>query len=341
MSHNNIIERSENIIDALECVSLTLMNNLGMEVTILNFGATITSIKIPIENKLTDIVLGFENVADYLASFNNPGTPYFGSVIGRFAGRINKGLFSLNGETIRLNQNFYGHHIHGGQTGFSNAFWDVKEIKSGSDPSVTFVHTSQDGEENYPGKVVVEVKYTLTENNELKIEYEAVSDKDTIVNLTQHSYFNLDGHQGDVANQELFINSDKILETDDENIPTGKFIELFNHHFDFRKPKSCPHKIDNSFALSSTADAQAVLSSTKNKLKMSVFTNQPCLQVYVGGAYDGKLKIKEGARYHDRSGICFEAQHFPDSPNHPEFPSVLLKKGELYHHHTLFRLERM
>lgn len=340
MKTSQVSEHIEEFADGRNSISYILRNNFGTEVKIMDFGATIRSIKFPLSDTLKpDLVLGFDTAEEYEKSFQANGAPYYGSVVGRFAGRINKGAFSINGEKIQLNPNFYGHHLHGGHKGFSSVFWKLKEKHSGPNPSVMLTYTSKDGEENYPGNLVVDVTYTLTENNELVIEYEAVSEKDTIINLTQHSYFNLDGQEGDIAEQQLYINADKILETHDDNIPTGKYINLEDHAYDFRNMKSCPNKIDNTFVILPSEQPQAVLKSTQNNLQMSVFTNQPAIQVFIGGAYEGELTTKGKVKYHDRSGICFETQNFPDAPNHSGFPSAILNKGETYHHRTVFKFE--
>jgi len=181
----------------------------------------------------------------------------------------------------------------------------------------------------------------LTEENELKVEMTAKTTEDTIINLTQHSYFNLDGHSETIANQELFVNSSKTLETNIENIPTGNFFEIARSPFDFNSPKECPTKIDNTFVLNKKDEISATLFSTKNNLKMSVFTNQPAVHIYVGGNCFNQIKGKENASYNPISGICFEAQNFPDAPNHEHFPSAVLKKEDTYSHKTIFKFEKL
>jgi len=318
----------------------TLSNKNGCEFSVINYGATITSLKIPNSTgEKVDVVLGFETLEDYINSFDLPSAPYLGAIVGRYAGRINNGSFSLNGKTIDLSKNWNSHQIHGGSIGFSRKFWNVKSISDEENPSITLEYTSKNNEENFPGELYVEVTYMLTEDNELKITFIAKSSEDTIINLTQHSYFNLDGHSDDITNQTLLVNSDKILETTDELIPTGNFISLENHPFDFAVAKNCPTSIDNTFVL--TGKKAAVLYSKKNKLKMTVLTNQPAVHIYVGGNCFGQIKGKEKANYHPKSGICFEAQNFPDAPNHSHFPSALLKKEEEYLHQTTFKFENL
>ena len=200
-------------------------------------------------------------------------------------------------------------------------------------------YVSPSNEENFPGQLTTQVTYTLTKENELKVDMMAISNRDTIINLTQHTYFNLDGHSEGVVNQELFVNANKTLETNIDNIPTGKFFEIARSPFDFSLPKECPTKIDNTFVLNDNLKEAAILFSKKNSLKMSVFTNQPAVHIYVGGNCFNQIRGKENASYHPLSGICFEAQNFPDAPNHEHFPNPVLKKGESYNHKTIFKFE--
>jgi aldose 1-epimerase len=319
--------------------SCELMNKNGMQLKVINYGATITSLKIPLDNdKIVDVVLGFDNLEAYIKSFDLESAPYLGATVGRFAGRINKGTFELNGKIFGLNTNSNKHALHGGNLGFSKVVWEVKSINRGENPSITLVHISPNNDENYPGDLSVELTYTLSEENELIIEYCATSTEDTIVNLTHHSYFNLDGHNSDVSNQEMIVNSKEILETTNENIPTGKFLDLTNSPFDFTSFKKCPAKIDTTFILNKEKELAASLFSEKNKLKMSVYTDQPAVHIYVGGNCEA-IKGKENVLYHSLSGICFETQNFPDAPNHKHFPSSVLKKNAIYEHKTIYKFE--
>lgn len=316
-----------------------LINKNGMQLKIINYGATVTSLKIPLENdKSVDVVLGFDNLEAYLKSFDLESAPYLGATVGRYAGRINKGAFELNGKVYGLNVNNNKHALHGGILGFSKVVWEVKDIKKEDNPSITLTYASQNNDENYPGDLSVELTYTLSEENELIIEYHATSTEDTIVNLTHHSYFNLDGHNSDVSNLEMSVNSKEILETTNENIPTGKFLDITNSSFDFSSFKNCPAKIDTTFILNKEQDLAASLFSKKNKLKMSVYTDQPAVHVYVGGNCEA-IKGKEDVLYHSLSGICFETQNFPDAPNHKHFPSSVLKKNATYEHKTIYKFE--
>lgn len=326
--------------DGKEVLCYVLKNKNGVELSVINYGATIKSLKIPTNiNEKIDVVLGFETLVDYLKSYDLPSPPYFGTMVGRFAGRINNAEFTLNGKQISLNKNHGKHNIHGGNLGFGRKFWRVMMINFENNPSITLEYTSLDNEENFPGELNAKVTYTLTENNELQVRYSAKSTKDTIVNLTQHSYFNLDGHLEDMKNQKLIIHSDKILETNKDLIPTGKFTNLKNHDFDFSSAKSCPISIDNTFVLKD--ENAAILISKKNKLKMTVTTSQPAVHIYVGGNCFDHIKGKENSSYHSQSGICFETQNFPDAPNHTNFPASILRKGEEYSHQTTFKFENL
>lgn len=326
--------------DNKEVFCYTLTNTKGMELSVINYGATITSIKIPTSNgNKTDVVLGFDTLEDYIHSFDLPSAPYLGTVVGRYAGRINNATFKLNGEKIQLTQNHNSHQIHGGQEGFSQKFWEVTSMNSDKNPSITLEYTSVHNEENFPGELNVKVTYTLTENNELKVTFQAKSTEDTIINLTQHSYFNLDGHNKDIASQKLYINAKNILETTNELIPTGNYIDLKNHDYDFSSPKNCPISIDNTFVLESKE--AATLYSENSRIKMTVTTNQPGLHIYIGGNCFGQIKGKENTDYHPTSAICFETQNFPDAPNHNHFPSAVLRKEEEYFHQTTFKFENL
>ncbi|WP_428230652.1 aldose epimerase family protein [Flavobacterium sp.] len=325
-----------------EILSFELSNRNGIKVQIINYGATVTSLQVPVsDGNLVDVVLGFDTLESYLASYNSSGAPYFGTTVGRYAGRINKGTFKLNGITYQLNINNNGNTLHGGINGFGKKVWNVTNISSGDNPSLTLSLLSEDLDENFPGELHVDLTYTLTEDNELKLEYKATTTEDTIINLTHHSYFNLDGHDASVLDQKLFIVSDKILEIDSDNIPTGNFTALSDHDFDFRIKKACPPVIDHSFIIEPTNDVVAQLYSSKHNLQMSVCTNQPSVHVFVGGQCSDVLKGKENTEYHAASGICFETQNFPDAPNQDHFPNSVLKKGEEYHQKTVYKFENI
>jgi aldose 1-epimerase len=342
-NHFSQIESTKNVksfgllTDGREIMLFTLSNKNGYELSAINYGATITSLKIPISNSnKIDIMLGFDTLQDYINSYYLPSPPYFGTTVGRFAGRINNAEFTLNGKQNFLNKNHGEHNIHGGILGFSRKVWRV--IKT-TQVSITFEYVSLNNEENFPGELTIRATYSLTDENEVKVNFNAKSTEDTIVNLTQHSYFNLDGHSHDITEQLLSINSECVLETNEELIPTGEFAPLKNHAFDFNETKPCPVSIDTTFVLK---DANAAtLFSPKNKIKMTVSTNQPAVHVYVGGNCFNQIKGKENTDYHPKSGICFETQNFPDAPNHLHFPNPVLKKGEEYNHTTTFKFENV
>lgn len=325
--------------DSEAIISYQITNKNGIKLEVINYGATVSSLKIPLKNgKVVDVVLGFDNLEAYLKSFRLESAPYLGATVGRFAGRIGNGTFSLNDKTFHLNKNNNNNSLHGGTIGFSQVVWKVKSVNHGENPSITLTYFSPNGEENYPGDLSVELIYTLSEENELIIEYRATTTEDTIVNLTHHSYFNLNGHQSEVLSQEMSISANNVLENTKENIPTGEFLDLTNSPFDFSLPKKCPATIDTTFVLNKKKDQAASLYSPKNNLRMTVYTNQPAVHIYVGGNC-GTIPGKENVLYHSSSGICFETQNFPDAPNQKYFPDAVLRKGETYGHKTSYKFE--
>ena len=320
----------------------TLRNKNGLEAQFIAYGAALTSLKIPLKNgDFADVVLGFDTLENYKKSFDIQSSPYMGAIVGRFAGRISNGKFSLNGKEYLLHLNNNGNSLHGGKNSFSQKEWHIISQESGENPSVAFAYTSPDLEENYPGQLSVEVAYTLTENDELIIEYSATSSEDTIINLTHHSYFNLEGHDNSIENQELFVNANQLVQTDSNNIPTGKLINLEGHAFDFRKGRKCPSNIDNTFVISDNEKVCATLFSKKNGIQMDVITTQPGVHIFVGGNCPDDLRGKQNSKYHALSGICFETQNFPDAPNHENFPSAILRKGEKYEHTTIYKFQNL
>lgn len=336
----SIIKFFGNLPDGGVIDSCELTNKNGMLLKVITYGATITSLKTPLKNgNFIDVVLGFDTLEAYLNSFQLKGAPYFGATVGRYAGRINNSAFSLNGKSIVLNSNNNGHSLHGGNIGFSQKQWKIKNVTEGKNPSITLSYFSPDGEENYPGDLTIDLTYTLSDENELIIEYVATTSEDTVINLTHHSYFNLDGHNSTILEQDLSINSNKILETNDHNIPTGKFLKLENNPFDFNQAKKCPQIIDTTFVLNDDDKISASLFSPKNNLEMVVYTNQPAVHIYVGGNCFNAIKGKENADYHPLSGICFETQNFPDAPNHDHFPNAVLRKDEVYQHKTIYKFQ--
>ena len=325
------------ITEVKEVFSHTIRNSKGMELTAIDFGATISSLKIPMPNgEKIDVVLGFEKLEDYINSFDLPSAPYFGTVVGRYAGRINKGSFSIIENNYQLEKNHGENHLHGGKKGLSKVIW---RMKNQDENSVCFECVSWPTDDNYPGELTVQATYLLTENNELKVTFLATTTEDTIINLTQHTYFNLNGNASDVLNHKLKINSNLILETNDELIPTGNFTPLDNHEFDFKELKNCPESIDTTF-VSKENEVGSLLSETSN-IKMTVFSNQPSVHIYIGGNCFNQIKGKNNIDYNTKSGICFETQNFPDAPNHSHFPNAILRKDEKYYHQTLFKFETL
>jgi aldose 1-epimerase len=318
--------------------NFTLRNNKGASLTLMSYGATIQSLKIPVENKLRDIVLGFDSVDDYKKSFNLPSPPYFGALVGRFAGRIKAGKFNIENKTFTLNCNAGKNHLHGGKKGFSMQEWRLESLNQVENPSITLAYESPDLEENYPGILTVKVTYTLFETNSVEIKIEAVSTNNTILNLTNHSYFNLDGVFSDVTSHGLLLHSEKSLAVDSEQIPTGIFSDLIEEPFQFMIDKNVPSEIDTTF-ICKPMETFATLLSGDLKLKMTVATTQPAVHVYVGGNCFGEIKGKNQQIYNTRSGICFETQNFPDAPNHSNFPNCYLKPNEKYEHKTIFNFQ--
>ena len=317
----------------------TISNKSGMALEVMQYGATIITMKKPLKNgTVIDMVLGFDTLNDYVNSFLLPNAPYFGATVGRYAGRIANATFDLNGNKIVLNQNNNGNTLHGGLEGFSQKVWQLEQLQTGNNPSITLSYVSPNGEEHFPGELKVTITYTLTEENELEIEYKAVSNQDTVVNLTHHSYFNLEGQQASISEQELQINATAIVATKDM-IPTGGLIPVANTDFDFTISRSCPISIDATYVLDNQKTLVATLFGKKNNLKMDAFTNQPGLHVYVGGNCFDQIKGKEGASYHQQSGICFETQNFPDAPNHSHFPSAIVLPGDIYSHKTIYKFQ--
>ncbi|PZR21045.1 MAG: galactose-1-epimerase [Flavobacterium psychrophilum] len=329
------------LADGTNVYEYTLTNGKGLELTFITYGAAIRSLFVTgKDNVKTDVVLGFDSIEGYVDSYGLPSPPYFGAIIGRYAGRIANGSFQIDGKQYSLDKNLGENTLHGGKYGFCRVVWQVKEVKQEADnASITFAYTSPDGDERFPGELVTEVTYTLTADNEIKIDYAAKSSQDTVINLTQHSYFNLDGHKSDVLKQQLMVNSEALVAINDEGIPTGSYIEVAEKGYDFRKPSACPSKIDNSFVLAANAQPAATLSSDVTGLKMTVLTDQPSVHIYVGGNCFGKIEGKEGVAYHPQSGICFETQNFPDAPNHDNFPNAVLRKGETYIQKTTWKFE--
>jgi aldose 1-epimerase len=330
---------------------VTLKNSRGMEVQAITYGAIITSIKVPDRaGKMADVALGFDRPEQYWAE---PFPPFFGAIVGRYGNRIAKGKFTLDGKTYSLAINNAPNTLHGGNKGFDKHVWDVTTKDEGTFSSAIFTRTSPDGEEGYPGTLKVRVTYTLTDKNELLVDYYATTDKATPVNLTQHTYFNLAGEgSGTILDHELTIDADRYTPVDETLIPTGELAPVEGTPFDFRKATAIGARIDqanpqlkngkgydHNWVLNRQKPGLihlATLRDPKSGRTMDVATTEPGLQFYSGNFLDGTIKGKGGKPYVLRSGLCLETQHYPDSPNKPSFPSTILQPGRSYESQTAF-----
>ena len=320
----------------------TLTNGKGMTVSIMDYGATIVNLIVPDRNgKPGDIVLGFDGSEPYFKE-----SPYFGATIGRYGNRIAKGIFQLNGETYHLATNNNGNSLHGGKKGFDKQMWKAESL-AGTSPAIRFSRTSPDGEEGYPGKLEVAVIFTVTDKNELRIAYEASTDKPTVLNLTNHSYFNLAGAgNGTILHQLMTIHAGKITPVDAQLIPTGKLQPVDGTPWDFRQGKAIgtdlravggdPVGYDHNYVLDQGAAVAAEVFDPESGRVMAVTTDQPGIQFYSGNFLDGTVTGKGGKAYPQYAAFCLETQHFPDSPNQPEFPSTVLKPGEIFKSTTVY-----
>lgn len=315
-----------------------LKNSAGTELEILNLGATVFSLKLKDGNgKLINVVVSPKRKEDYLTEAYVQENMCFGASIGRYAGRITDGKFELEAESFQLYQKD-GVHLHGGKSGLQHKIWEVKSQTNGENPTIILHCFSKDGEEGYPGNLKVEVCYTLTEENQLKIEYSAESDKTTILNLTNHTYFNLNG-EGSVEDHELKINASEILEVDTKLRPTGKLNDLTSNFKDFSSTKRIDNiQVDDTFILNKTENFAARLFSEKSKLEMILVTDQPAVVIFIPKQlpthWEYRTKISE-----QFPSICLETQNFPDAPNHANFPTSVLKAGEKYLNKSAFQFK--
>ena len=337
--------------DGKEVSLYTLTNRNGVEAKITNFGGILVSLKVPDRNgHLDDVVLGYDNLSDYTEG--NPG--YLGALIGRYGNRIAKGRFSLNGVEYKLATNNNENHLHGGVKGFDKVVWTARPLKTGGLTALELTYLSHDGEEGYPGNLRVRVVYTLTDNNELKIDYFATTDKDTIVNLTHHSYFNLAGAgNGDILNHKLMINASRFTPVDATLIPTGELKSVKGTPFDFMQPTSIGARIneddeqlkrgngyDHNWVLDGRAGTLrrvAEVSEATTGRSIEIWTTEPGLQLYTGNYLSEAKPGKGGKPYKQHYGFALETQHFPDSPNKPKFPSTVLRQGGTYRSTTIYR----
>jgi aldose 1-epimerase len=334
--------------DGREVGLYKLTNDQGAEVSITNYGGAITSIMVPDrQGVLGDVVLGYDSLADYV---RNPR--YLGCLVGRHANRLGLGKFSLNGVDYQLIQNNGANHLHGGPQGFDKKVWQATEKVINGHPALGLEYLSVDGEENYPGNLTVNVEYLLSANNELCVEYRAVTDQDTIVNLTNHSYFNL-GSGDTILDHQLTLNAASFTPVSKELIPNGEIRSVSGTPMDFTTPHAIGERIKDEYEqLSFTGgyDHNYVLDNFNGQLRvvstvlepgsgrmLQVATTQPGMQFYSGNFLNGSLVGKRGVAYHKYAGFCLETQHFPDSPNHPNFPTTVLRAGESYEQTTIFR----
>jgi aldose 1-epimerase len=328
-----------------------LKNKAGVDITISNYGARITSIFFPDKKgNLADVALGFKTAEEYVNAINEP---CFGCIVGRVGNRIANGQFNLDGKVYSLAKNNGTNHLHGGVKGFDKVTWDV--VGEGKN-EVRFAYLSKDGEEGYPGNLNIELTYRLNEDSELFMEYEARTDKATPINVTNHTYFNLAGEgSGTVLDHEIMIDADKFIPTNKNQIPLGSILDVKNTPFDFRKAKAIGRDIeanDEQLRNGCGYDHTFVLNKRENKNSLThaatayhaasgrvleVLTDQPGVQLYTGNCLNGKSIGKSGRPYIRRSGFCLETQHYPDSPNQPQFPSIILRPGELYKTATVYR----
>lgn len=329
----------------------TLSNANGMEVCVTNFGGRIVSIMaLDRDGNLRDVVLGLDSVAAYFPENNQTD---FGASIGRYANRINQGRIVLDGDTIQLPQNNFGHCLHGGPTGWQYKVYDASQP---NDSTVVLTLQSPDGDNNFPGNVTATVTYTLTADNAIDIDYKAETDKKTIVNMTNHSYFNLSGNpDNQITGDILYINAADFTPVDSTYMTTGEILPVKDTPMDFTTPKAVGQDIavdfeqlkngngyDHNWVLSTNGDINtpaATLMSPESGIKMTVYTDEPGIQVYSGNFLDGTITGKQGKVYNQRTGICLETQHYPDSPNKPEWPSVVLEPGQTYSSHCIFKFD--
>ena len=328
----------------------TLRNTNGARIAITNYGGIVVSITVPDRNgKFDDVVLGFDNGEGYLQD-----QPYFGALIGRFANRIANARFTLNGVKYKLAANNNGNSLHGGVKGFDKVVWLANDSSTANNPALQLSYLSEDGEDGYPGNLAVTVCYTLTCENELRIDYAATTDQPTVLNLTNHSYFNLAGAgNGDILSHQVEINAEKFTPINGNLIPTGEYVEVGGTPFDFRKSTAIGERIntdheqlklaggyDHNFVLNSDGDAlkrAARVTEPRSGRTLDVITSQAGMQLYTGNFLKGNLLGKNGKIYGRRSALCLETQHFPDSPNQPNFPSTVLNPGQRFESTTIYK----
>ena len=328
----------------------TLVNRNGLVAKVTTYGALLTEMHVPDRNGVfADVTLGFEKLDGYLR-----GHPFFGCTTGRYANRIAKGRFTLDGETYTLATNNDPNHLHGGVKGFDKRVWLAKSVETAHNVGVVFSYVSRDGEEGYPGTVTTIVIYLLTEDDELRIDYEATTDRATVINLTNHAYWNLAGAgEGDILGHELTLHAVHFTPVDATSIPTGEIKAVAGGPMDFTKPKLIskdfaamagkPSGYDHNYVLNKPRAGEltlaAVLRDPKSGRVLRISTTEPGIQLYTGNYLDGTVIGKGGKPYPQHAALCLETQHFPDSPNRPNFPSTVLRPGQTYTHTTVHKFE--
>ena len=342
-----ILDRIFGSYEGESVTEYTLVNDYGMEVSCLNFGCVITKINVPDRHgNFENVVLGFENFEDY-----TEWSPYFGAICGRVAGRIQGASFELDGKEYQLADNNYPNHLHGGKKGFNSVMWKTEIIEEKNAVGLKFFYHSPDGEEGYPGNLDTTVTYILNNKNELDISFESKTDQKTIVNLTNHSYFNLSGNlKRDTSEHILKLDSDRFAELNEELIPTGKLVESRNTPFDFKYGRRLASGMNSSYqqnvlvgkgydhplVFSQEGENTIILSDEESGRSLLVTTDQPCVVLYTGNFLEGPYSIS-GVRAENYLGVCLETQGIPDAIHHPEFPTVILNPEEVYHSRTVYR----
>jgi len=336
--------------DNREVLQYTLTNRAGLSMQVINYGATITSLRVPDRTgKMADVVLGYDSLKGYV-----DGTNYFGAIVGRYGNRIGKGKFQVDGKQYQVTINDGENHLHGGKIGFNKVLWQAKVSSDSAEPALELQYVSKDGEEGYPGTVTLKVTYALTDKNELRINYEGTTDQPTILNPTQHSYFNLSGSFANtILDHVMTIEADRFTPVDKGLITTGQLAEVANTPLDFRMPAAIGARINEPYeqmAFGKGYDHNWVLRGTAGQVRkavelyepksgrlMTVYTDQPGMQFYSGNFLDGTARGKDSVAYQQRTGLCLEAQAYPDTPNKPQFPSVTLRPGQVYRQTTIYQ----
>lgn len=341
------VEPFGKLADSTAVSLYTMKNANGVVMKVTNYGGIIVSLQVPDRTgELVDVVLGYDSLQAY-----EKRNPFFGALVGRYGNRIAKGKFVLDGKQYDLVKNNNGNHLHGGTKGFDKVVWKAEEVAADDGVALKFSYLSKDMEEGYPGNLNVQVTYTLTNDNSIEFDYKATTDKSTIVNLTQHTYFNFTGGKSDILSHEISLNADRFVVVDEQLIPTGELAPVENTPMDFRTPVRIGERINDSHqqtVFGKGYDHCWVLNGEGLKvaaevfepstgIEMTVRTTEPGVQFYTGNFLDGSLTGKNNVAYKQRTGFCLETQHFPDSPNQSKFPSVVLKPGETYSTQTIYQ----